>query len=304
MQGSAENFFMTGHADAVPSGLHLVATLTGFTDAGNTVQQLREHLLDNLDHEVIAVFSADRFYDYRARRPMMVFDGDHLTDYQEPELKLYLMRDELGHPFLLLAGFEPDFAWEAFTNDVIELIEHFEVASTTWLQALPMPVPHTRPIGVTVSGNKTELIDALSVWKPKTKVPANVLQLLEFRLYEAQQTVTGFSLLVPHYLADNAYPTAVFSALNRLSAATGLLLPTGELGKREEDFFERLNNQLEMNSELVSMVNTLEERYDQYASSSQLPTPLEELGEDMPTADDLAEELERFLANRQDPPEQ
>ena len=301
MDRSAENFIVTSHADGVHNGLHLIATLTGFTDAGNTVQQLREHLLDSLDHEIIAEFSADVFFDYRARRPSILFDGDHLSDYHEPELKLYLMRDELEHPFLLLAGYEPDFRWDTFTNDVIEFIEHFDVAATTWLQALPMPVPHTRPLGVTVSGNRRELIDSLSVWKPKSRVPANVLQLLEYRLFQSDRQVTGFSLLLPHYLADNSYPTAVLSALSRLGAATGLLLPNGDLRHREEEFYERLREQLEMNSELQSMVETLEKRHDHYMSTSQLPLQGEELSGTLPSADDLAAELERFLANRQEP---
>ncbi|WP_407943282.1 PAC2 family protein [Mangrovicoccus ximenensis] len=47
--------------------------------------------------------------DYRARRPIIYFDQDHLADYQPATLKLYLAYDELRQPFLLLSGFEPDF---------------------------------------------------------------------------------------------------------------------------------------------------------------------------------------------------
>ena len=34
----------------VPAGLHLVAGLTGFADAGGAVTQFAEYLLDTLDH--------------------------------------------------------------------------------------------------------------------------------------------------------------------------------------------------------------------------------------------------------------
>ena len=57
------------------------------------------------------------------------------------------------------------------------LIEELKVKSVTWVHAIPMPVPHTRPIGVTVSGNRAELIDTMSIWKPHTQVPANALHL-------------------------------------------------------------------------------------------------------------------------------
>ena len=51
--------------------------------------------------------------------PIVAFDQDHLTDYQPPRLELSLMRDALGQPFLLLAGYEPDFAWDAFAETVL-----------------------------------------------------------------------------------------------------------------------------------------------------------------------------------------
>ena len=65
-----------------------------------------------------------------------------------------------------------------------------------------MPVPHTRPIGVTVSGNRTELIDAMSVWKPTTQVPANALHLVEYRLQALGHPTASFVLLIPRYLSD------------------------------------------------------------------------------------------------------
>ena len=168
----------------VPRGLHLVAGLTGFADAGSAVTQFTEYLLDTLEVQEIATFDADALLDYRARRPVMFFDQDHLTEYKPAKLSLYLAKDELHQPFLLLSGYEPDFQWERFTAAVIELVEKYEVVDTTWVHAIPMPTPHTRPIGVTVSGNRTELIDAYSIWRPSTQLPANALHLLEYRLQE------------------------------------------------------------------------------------------------------------------------
>src|ERR1700712_1488384 len=103
----------------VPEGLHLVAGLTGFADAGSGVSQLGTYLLGTLDFDVVATFDADILLDYRARRPIIYFDQDHLTDYQPQTLRLYLVNDELGQQFLLLHGFEPDFRWEQFTASVL-----------------------------------------------------------------------------------------------------------------------------------------------------------------------------------------
>ena len=140
----------------VPPGLPLVAGLTGFADAGSAVAQTTEYLLSTLDTTVVATFDADELLDYRARRPIILFQGDHLADYRPPRLSLDLARDEIGQQFLMLTGYEPDFQWERFGAAVLGLIDALEVSSTTWINSIPMPVPHTRPIGVTVSGNRAD----------------------------------------------------------------------------------------------------------------------------------------------------
>lgn len=281
---------------AVPRGLPLVAGLTGFADAGGAVSQLSQYLLDTLERTVVASFDNDALLDYRARRPTIYFDQDHLSDYRPAKLELYLAKDELGQPFLLLTGYEPDFQWERFSAAVLRLVEKFDVASTTWVHAIPMPVPHTRGIGVTVSGNRTELIDALSVWKPHTQVPANAMHLIEFRLQELGHPTAGFVLLIPHYLADTEWPTAAVTALESVSAATGLIFPTDRLREDGREFLAKIDSQVESNQELARLVGTLEERHDNYMEENPMRSPLTDEDGELPSADEIAAELQKFLA--------
>lgn len=282
----------------VPRGLHLVAGLTGFADAGGAVTQLSEYLLDTLEHRVLVEFDSDALLDYRARRPTIYFDQDHLSDYRPAKLNLYLASDELGQQFLLLTGYEPDFQWERFTAAVLQLVEQYGVSDTTWVHAIPMPVPHTRPIGVTVSGNRLDLIDAMSIWKPHTQVPANALHLVEYRLQELGHPITGFVLLIPHYLADTEYPAAAVTALESVSAATGLIFPTDRLREEGRDFVAKIDGQVGNNAELARLVGTLEERHDSYMQDNPLRSPLTDEDGALPTADEIAAELQNFLAIR------
>lgn len=290
----------------VPAGLPLVAGVTGFADAGAAVAQTTEYLLTTLETTVVASFDADELFDYRARRPIIVFDGDHLSDYRPPRLSLDLARDELGRPFLLLTGFEPDFQWERFCAAVLQLVERFEVASVTWINSIPMPVPHTRRIGVTVSGNREDLVETMSVWRPTTQVPANALHLVEYRLQEAGLPVAGFVLLVPHYLGDAEYPAAAVAALESISAATGRIFPTDALREQNREFLARIDEQVDENGELAKLVHTLEERHDAYMEGTSLRSPLTDEDGEVPSADEIAAELEKFLAfrraNDEEPP--
>jgi hypothetical protein len=284
----------------VPTGLPLVGALTGFADAGGAVSQLSEYLLDTLDHVTVAKFDNDALLDYRARRPTIYFDQDHLADYTPASLGLYLSHDEIGQPFLLLTGYEPDFKWDGFTAAVVGLIEDLGVKSATWVHAIPMPVPHTRPISVTVSGNRADLIESLSIWKPRTQAPANALHLLEYRLQELGHPIAGFVLLIPHYLADTEYPLAAVTALESLSAATGLIFPTDSLREAGREFLTKIDEQVESNPELAKLVTTLEERHDSYLQDNPLRSPLTDVDGELPSADAIAAELQNFLAMRRD----
>jgi hypothetical protein len=161
-----------------------------------------------------------------------------------------------------------------------------------------MPVPHTRPIGVTVSGNRDELITGMSVWKPRTQAPANALHLLEYRLQELEHPTAGFVLLIPHYLADTEFPAAAVTALESVSAATGLIFPTDRLREDGRDFLSKIEGQVENNQELARLVGSLEERHDSYMLDNPLPSPLTDIDGELPSADEIAAELQKFLANR------
>jgi hypothetical protein len=294
----ADLYELTPLASGVPAGLPLVAGLTGFADAGSAVSQLSEYLVDTFDGDVVATFDADTLLDYRARRPIITFDQDHIADYRAQTLTLRLLRDEIGQPFLLLSGFEPDFRWDQFSSAVLGLVERFQVATTTWVHAIPMPVPHTRSLGVTVSGNRADLIESLSVWKPTTQAPANALHLVEFRLAETGHPTAGFVLLVPHYLADTEFPDAAVTALSSISTATGLIFPTDRLREEGREFLTKVDEQVQGNHELARLVQTLEERHDTYMEGNPLPSPLIGLDGQVPSADSIAAELEKFLSSR------
>ncbi|RWZ51657.1 PAC2 family protein [Labedella phragmitis] len=298
MPSSEALYELTPEAREVPGGLPLVVGLTGFADAGSAVSQVTEHLLESISHRVVVRFDNDVLLDYRARRPIITFEQDRLTAYAPPRLELSLAEDDMGQPFLLLSGYEPDFAWEAFIQAIIDLVDRFAVSTITWVHAIPMPVPHTRPIGVTVSGTRAELVESLSVWRPRTQVAANVAHVLEYRLAEHGADVAGFALLIPHYLADTEYPDAAVAALDSIAAATGLILPSDELRGAGREFVSRIDEQVAGNEELGRLVTTLEERYDAYMEGTSVRSPLTDEDGELPSADAIADELERFLAGQ------
>ncbi|MDR6866143.1 hypothetical protein J2Y69_000728 [Microbacterium resistens] len=304
MPFSGELFERVASAPAVPDGLPLVVLLTGFTDAGSAVSGVIDHLKETASPQPLIVFDNDMLLDYRARRPVVTFDQDHLTEYRPARLELSLAADALGQPFLLLSGYEPDFAWNAFTDAVLGLFDEYGASTVTWVHSIAMPVPHTRPFGTTVSGTRSELTAAHSVWRPRTQVPATAGHLLEFRFAERGDLIAGFILLVPHYLADTEHPGAAMAAADRIMSATGLVLATDGLRDKQADYLARVEEQVDGNDELRQMISSLEQRHDAYMAGLTAEMGLSEGGTvafdegSLPSADELAAELERFLASR------
>jgi hypothetical protein len=281
----------------VPAGLHLIAALTGFTDAGSTIEQFSNHVFENLQHRVVALFDNDQLLDYRSRRPIMYFEKDHISSYEPSILALYLVTDEVGQKFLFLHGYEPDFKWEAFTQAVFDLVDIFDVEDFSWVHSIPFPIPHSRPVGVTISGNRRELIDRVSEWKPQTQVPGNVLHLLEFRFAEEEFPTVGFVMLVPHYLSDLSYPQSAIKAFEQISSATGLVVPTDSLREAATKFSADLNRKISDNPELAKLVSSLEDGFSSDESSARGPR-IQSPKTELPSADQIASELEDYLSLR------
>jgi len=275
----------------------LIQALTGFVDAGSAIQLSREHLLEQLEGEVIATFDIDQLLDYRSRRPPMIFVEDHWESYEEPRLALHLLRDTLGIPFLLLAGPEPDLQWERFIAAITGLIDRLGVRLTLGLNAIPMAVPHTRPVSVTAHATDQRLLADHESWLQRVQVPASVGNLLELRLGKSGHDAMGYAAHVPHYLAQTTYPAAAELLLDSVAASAGLVLPTTALHEAAELVRGEVDKQVADDEQASRLVVSLEQQYDAFLRGRQ-GNLLADANGPLPTAEELGAELERFLAEQ------
>jgi hypothetical protein len=289
-----ELFQVIGPVDGL-DGTVLVELLDGFVDAGGARRLAREHLLGRGDSEPVAVFDVDLLHDYRARRPPMLFAGDHWEAYEAPALEIRRLADDAGRPYLVLVGSEPDVMWERFTAAVVLLVERLGVAVTVGTNAIPMTVPHTRPVGITAHASRKELIEGYQPWLQSVQVPGSAGHLLEHRLAERGRDAMGFAVHVPHYLAQAPYPPAAEALVRAISRATGLALPVDGLEAASAEALAAVEGLVAQSDELRDMVRTLEGQYDAFVADR--GASLSEAGS-LPTADELAAELERFLAEQ------
>jgi proteasome assembly chaperone (PAC2) family protein len=280
------------------SGVVLVQALEGFIDAGGARKLASDHLLETLDHRVLVRFDHDQLYDYRARRPVMVFEKDHWASYAAPELAIHLVHDADGADFLLLAGPEPDVQWERFATAVLQLCHTLGVRRSIGLNAIPMGLPHTRPVGVIAHGVPRSLVEGYDPWIETVHVPGSAGHLLEHRLAEAGYEAMGFAVHVPHYVSQSTYPAAAAQLLREVAKNGGLNLPVDALDEAATQTRIALDEQLAGAPEVAEVVRQLEQQYDAFVEGRGKSLLAEA---DLPTADELGAELERFLAEQQRP---
>lgn len=287
-------------ADTAPEQAVLVHSLRGFVDAGRAGALVAQHLLDMGEPVRVATFDIDQLLDYRSRRPEMTFSVNQWTSYDEPHLALDLVRDAAESPYLLLHGFEPDILWERYIAAVRGIVDRLGVSLTLGSHGIPMAVPHTRELTATIHGTDQNLLPDLPSMFGTVTVPASAQNLLEYRFGQWGLPAVNVAVHVPHYLAQSSYPQAAQRALEGLEDLSGLDLDPGALDAAAERATDEIERQLSDSEDVQALVSALENQYDAFHDARGQGLPLEG---GLPSADEIAAEFEKFLAQeRRDPP--
>jgi proteasome assembly chaperone (PAC2) family protein len=262
----------------------MIMVLKGWIDAGLGADGAAEVLVEHLERRTVARFDADQLLDWRARRPTMrLVDGINAQLAWE-ETELSWAKDRAGNDLLLLLGNEPDHAWLAFSEQVVDLAADLGARLVLGLGAYPAPAPHTRPPLVAASASDDAL--AAGLVRSSVEVPSGIQGMIERRAATRGLPALGLWAQVPHYVSAMPYPLASLALLEHASRAGRLDLPTGDLADRADANRARLDELIAQNPEHLAMVAQLEAQADEAATSVALSAT---------SGDELAAELERYL---------
>lgn len=265
----------------------LIVTLEGWVDAGLGAGAALAALLASVPTEVVANFDVDTLLDHRARRPVVrIVDGVN-SGLMWPEIQLRSGRTADGRDLLLLVGPEPDHQWRAFCTAIAELAGLFGVTLVVGLGAFPAPVPHTREAKLAATATSTELAHQVGFIPGTIDVPAGVQAALERKFAELGVPAVGLWARVPHYASAMPYPAASVTLLDGLERLTGVSADSSELRATAQSTRVRLDELVANSEEHAALVHQLESAIDAEVE--------EPLGRSIPSGDELAAELERYL---------
>ena len=267
----------------------LVICMEGWIDAGLGANMAIGALMSTITTEVLATFDTEYFIDQRARRPVVRSVDGVTTERTWPEIQLRYGRDGDGADVIFLVGPEPDFHWSDFVDVVTDAAGRFDVRMVIGLGAFPAPTPHTRPVRIigTAPAASAHLLPLVGSVSGELEVPAGISSALELGFAEVDMDIITLWARVPHYVASMPYPQAATALIDGLSRISGLTLDASPLRASADEARLRVDELITNNPEHSSMVKQLEVAADENEGTS--------LGEDLPSGDELAAELERFL---------
>jgi predicted ATP-grasp superfamily ATP-dependent carboligase len=273
----------------------LIMALEGWIDAGTSAAVAAEVLSDRLDTTTVARFSTEELIDYRARRPIVHLVEGVQRGLTWPSIELRSACDSDGNDLLLLVGAEPDRQWHRFTDQVVSLAADFGVRLCVGLGAYPAPAPHTRPAAVACTASTPELAE-LGFLRASLDFPAGVQAAVEQRCEDRGIPAMGLWAQIPHYLVTPPgtlpYPAGSLALIEALSRVGNLSLPVGDLPSQAVATRARLDELIANNADHQAMLRQLEAAYEEAATPERIEPS------DLPTGDELAAELERFLRDQ------
>lgn len=274
----------------------LVLALEGWIDAGLATAGAAEILLDALDTMTVARFDTDELIDYRARRPTVHMVDGIQKGLTWPSLELRAAVDLDGNEVLFLVGSEPDRSWHRFVDEVVELALLFDIRLCAGLGAYPAPAPHTRPARMACTASTPSLAE-FGFLRASLDFPGGAQAAVEQGCDARGIPSLGIWAQVPHYAAGMNYPAASIGLIESLSRLAELSLPLGDLPTRAEATRTRLDDLIGQNPEHEAMLHQLETAHERLDEVGEVGLGLVD-GAPLPTGDELAAELERFLRDQ------
>ena len=268
----------------------LVMGMEGWIDAGFGATNAMAAIRSSIHTDPVVTFDGDLLLDYRSRRPTMRIENGVNTGLTWPAIELRAGADANGRDVLLLVGPEPDQQWRAFTNAVVELAVGFGVRIVVGLGAFPGPAAHTRPVRLSSTATAEALAGQIGFMPGVIDVPAGIHAALERGFALARIPAVGIWARVPMYVAGSAYPAASVALIEALERVTGVVADTTELRAAANVSRQRIDELIAQSDEHRAMVDGLERQTDaEEPSATRLDI------EQLPSGDEIAAELERFL---------
>ena len=266
----------------------LVVALSGWVDAGMAGADAAEYLEDLLDEpEPFARVDLADLVDLQHTRPQVSLDEGATRVVSWPEITLVAGRIASaaralepgpGQDVVIVRGPEPGLRWLQVCTDLAQLAASFDARMAVMLAGMPVVVSHRRPIRVLATATSRSLAQEVEPLRPDYDGPTGAQTVLQHSLGVAGVPAVGLWAQVPHYLSGGPSPAATAALVRRTAEVAGLVIEPTDLGDAIAEYHAKVEETLAERPDMAELVEQLDGSSD-----------------GLPTGDELASEIERFL---------
>jgi len=279
--------------DEKPAGLRdpvMIAAFGGWNDAAAAASGAVVYIGEQFGARRVASIDPEEFYDFQATRPLIDLSSPEASSIMWPEVELLV---DGPHDLLLVAGAEPSMRWQTFSRVLLDAAESLGVKRVVMLGSLLADVVHSHPVRLTGMASDPSFIRDLNFRNPSYAGPTGIVGVLHHFAAERGMETVSIWAPVSHYAAGLTNSKGSLALVRALDSVAGVGVDVGELEEAAAAFEGQVARAVESEPRLRQLVEQLEDAAGRVE---------EEVDEGpLPTGDELAAELERFLRERDEP---
>jgi proteasome assembly chaperone (PAC2) family protein len=268
----------------------MVCAFRGWNDAAASASTALATIGNSLDGQLIAHLDPEEFFDFQSTRPTITLDEGQTRRIEWPENNLIAVEvPGADRDLVLLDGTEPNLRWRTFSETIATAADALGVEMVITLGALIAEVSHTLPVPITGLASSEELVEEMELERSSYEGPTGIVGVFHDLCRRNDIDSASLWAAVPHYVAAVPNPKAALALLRRLEGLTGIAVEASELEEETADYEEQIGRAVAANPEIEELVQRIEAEQADLLDEGEVPS-----------ADTLAREFQRFLRQRGD----
>ncbi len=261
----------------------VIAAFEGWNDAGDAATTAARYLVDRWDAELVADIDPEEFYDFTSTRPEVRLDDDGAREIVWPTTEIHAGSiPGAEQDVLVIIGTEPQLRWRTYCGELTEVAQELGARLCLTLGALLAEVPHTRPTPIVGTAYDADVVEGLTLQQSQYEGPTGIVGVLHDAWRQAGLRSASLWATVPAYVPGAPSPKAALALVERAAAMLQTWVPTTDLEIASASYERQVSELVDADEETATYVQSLEERHDIDPGA-------------LPTAESIAEEVERFL---------
>ncbi len=270
----------------------LVCAFRGWNDAAASASTAVGAIAGSFESRLIARVDPEEYFDFQATRPTISLEEGQTRRIEWPANNLIAVPvPTADRDLVLLDGTEPNLRWRTFSETIATAADALGVERVITLGALIAEVSHTLPVPITGLASDPEMVEALELERSNYEGPTGITGVVHDLCRRGGIDSVSLWAAVPHYVAAIPNPKAALALLRRLEGLTGIAVEASALEEETTDYEEQIGRAIAANPEIEELVSRIEAEQVDLLDSE---------GDELPSADSIAREFQRFLKQRGD----